>query len=683
MAGQYASFLSIVGVNHIVDSIHRIWDSEESASETYRTLLDLRPKKRGMEVLIQEMVAAVCSGVAFSRNPVKGTDEVIIEAVEGTSEALLQGGVTPHRWAIMDKTPVSDWPVLPTHILEEIVQTTRQVAAGLGYPVDLEWAYDGVSLWWLQVRPITSLRGLPIYSNRISREYLPGFVKPLVWSVNVPMINGAWVDLFESVVGPLSIDPLSLAKQFHYRAYFNMSGMGELFKKLGLPEDTLEQLLGIVPSSGKTPFGFRPKMLRHLPRLLLFLADIALLKLRLARWVKKMRSRFDTEQGRLMEAWTPLELVTWADEFLRWMREAAYFRILTVMLHFAIGQLGRRAIRKGLSGEISDLELDDPRLGTYDPQVGLRRLSDSFFELPSHIRKQAKTLAYWDFFNLAGTEVLHRELEVFLKIFGDISESGNDFSTAPWREDPTAILRFLSARGKDIPAAEKRSSGRILDRKTTRWARRVTRRRVDRERVGAVFLQGFYLLHVWALQLGQVFTERGVLDSAYDVFYLKIDELRTLARGEITDKMAAALVNQRKSEIEEAKKVSLPDMILGDYVKERVKKKLSSNVLSGIPTSRGVYKGPARVIRSMDEFGILRDGDVLVVPFSDVAWTPLFARAGAIVAEAGGMLSHSSIVAREFGKPAVVSVLDACSLLAGTHVRVNGHEGTVTILDGP
>jgi len=102
--------------------------------------------------------------------------------------------------------------------------------------------------------------------------------------------------------------------------------------------------------------------------------------------------------------------------------------------------------------------------------------------------------------------------------------------------------------------------------------------------------------------------------------------------------------------------------------------------LRGIGTSRGVFEGTARAIRSMDDFGSLRDEEVLVVPFSDMAWTPLFARAGAVVAEAGGLLSHSSIVAREKGIPAVVSVPNACALLDGREVRVDGLQGTVKLL---
>ena len=72
-------------------------------------------------------------------------------------------------------------------------------------------------------------------------------------------------------------------------------------------------------------------------------------------------------------------------------------------------------------------------------------------------------------------------------------------------------------------------------------------------------------------------------------------------------------------------------------------------------------------------------GDVLVVPYSDVGWTPLFARAGGVIAESGGMLSHSSIIAREYHIPAVVSVAGATLLRDNTLVTVDGYKGEVLI----
>ena len=105
--------------------------------------------------------------------------------------------------------------------------------------------------------------------------------------------------------------------------------------------------------------------------------------------------------------------------------------------------------------------------------------------------------------------------------------------------------------------------------------------------------------------------------------------------------------------------------------------------MKGIPTSKGFFKGRVRVIRGVNDFERLRDGDVLVIPYSDVGWTPLFTKAGAIIAEAGGFLSHSSIIAREYEIPAVVSVQGACQLKDGTLVTVDGYQGDITIHQTP
>jgi pyruvate,water dikinase len=85
------------------------------------------------------------------------------------------------------------------------------------------------------------------------------------------------------------------------------------------------------------------------------------------------------------------------------------------------------------------------------------------------------------------------------------------------------------------------------------------------------------------------------------------------------------------------------------------------------------------VIQGIQEFGKLKQGDVLVIPYSDVGWAPLFTKAGAVIAESGGMLSHSSIVAREYDIPAVVSVAGACHLRDNTLVSVDGYKGEIIV----
>jgi phosphohistidine swiveling domain-containing protein len=84
-------------------------------------------------------------------------------------------------------------------------------------------------------------------------------------------------------------------------------------------------------------------------------------------------------------------------------------------------------------------------------------------------------------------------------------------------------------------------------------------------------------------------------------------------------------------------------------------------------------------VHGLRDFDKLQPGDVLVIPFSDVGWTPLFTKAGAVIAESGGILSHSSIVAREYNIPAVVSVPGACQLADDTIVTVDGYRGEIVI----
>ena len=137
-------------------------------------------------------------------------------------------------------------------------------------------------------------------------------------------------------------------------------------------------------------------------------------------------------------------------------------------------------------------------------------------------------------------------------------------------------------------------------------------------------------------------------------------------------------VLERKEEINKHRDIDdLPTIIYGDDPPPIGSH--TQNKLKGTPTSKGFYKGPIRVVRGIEDFHKLMDGDILAIPYSDVGWTPLFSKAGAIIAESGGFLSHSSIIAREYGIPAIVSVPGACRLKDGTTVTVDAYQGDVII----
>jgi pyruvate,water dikinase len=104
-------------------------------------------------------------------------------------------------------------------------------------------------------------------------------------------------------------------------------------------------------------------------------------------------------------------------------------------------------------------------------------------------------------------------------------------------------------------------------------------------------------------------------------------------------------------------------------------------LLRGTPGSPGVAEGPVRIIRDGSEFGKLRSGEVLVAPYTNPAWTPLFQRAAAVVVDGGGAASHAAIVAREYGIPAVMGTSEGTQKLTdGQRVMVDGDQGRVVLL---
>jgi phosphoenolpyruvate synthase/pyruvate phosphate dikinase len=125
----------------------------------------------------------------------------------------------------------------------------------------------------------------------------------------------------------------------------------------------------------------------------------------------------------------------------------------------------------------------------------------------------------------------------------------------------------------------------------------------------------------------------------------------------------------------------LPSIIVGDSLPPEIPVGKISKILRGVPASKGYCSGKIHLIKVIEDFPKAKEGDILVIPYSDVSWTPLFIRAKGVISESGGMLSHSSIMAREYGIPAVVSVPEAMNLIDGTLVALDGDKGEVLILE--
>ena len=685
-AGQFNSYLNIRGLDNVLAAVEQTNASRTDPVVTsYLNQNGFTGRDVKMAVIIQEMVNPVFSGVAFSRNPVTGFDEIIIEGIPGSGSALLQDGATPlrwvHKWGRWMAQP--DEVALDHAIVENLVLETRELARAFGRPVDLEWVFDGEHIYWLQIRPIAKLENINLYSNRISREVLPGIIKPLVWSVNIPGVNSAWCDLFTELIGPNDIDPHALAKAFYYRTYFNMGVIGQIFAALGMPAETLEMMMGLKGGEDRPRFKPGLGVLPHFPRLI----RLALDKLRFSRHVEpflqvnhEAYAEFDLDG---VADLSDQELLVDIDRLADLYREIAYFNIVVPLLAMGYETLLRRRLTAiEVTPEAFDLMSGMTEIQAYEPHVHLARLHTAFMQLEPQVQAEIRAADFDHFLNISGISRFQDEVIAFIHQFGHLSDSGNDFTSPPWREDKDFVLQLIT-NYRDLGEGQERVNRDdlvlgILERPLFNFAyHRARQFRYYREAVSSQYTYGYGLFRIYFLEIGRRFAERAIITEAEDIFYLYLDEVKqALSAGA----KAAALmpeVSRRRAEIAATTDVVLPDIIYGDQIPPMETLDQNLTRLTGVPTSRGYYRGPVKVIKSVAEFDRLDAGDVLVIPYSDVAWTPLFSRAGAVIAESGGMLSHSSIVAREYGLPAVVSVNNACRIPDGTIVTVDGLAGVV------
>ncbi len=682
-AGQFSTVLDVIGSNAVVEAVRTVLRSaSDPAAAAYRKRVgDDEPV--AMAVMVQRMVSPEVSGVAFSRNPMTGLNEIVIEAVRGRGDALVGEGVTPERWierwGAWDTRPEGE-AVLTEQLASRIAAETGRVADTFAAPVDLEWVWDGRELWWVQVRPITGLDHVSVYSNRISREVMPGMIKPLVWSVNVPVVNRAWIDLFGEVIGPNDLRPDQLAKQFAYRSYFDMGTIGEIFELLGMPRDGLEMLLGL-PSEGKPTFRPAAATMRHLPRMTATLVR----KLRYGRGltdeVERLRARFSDIAAVELPALSDSGLFRHAEELADVTTRAAYVNIVTPLLANGYTSMVRRSLsRRGLDPDELDLDLGRAS-NPYSPNPGLGRLGALIADCGPEAVEAVRARGVG-----ALPEHLVPELERFLEEYGHLSYSGNDFSVPPWSERPDAVLRMavdhteVTGTHRAVPwRAATRDLGPIAQR-SIRWLRGRASDFVDhREHVSFVYTYGYGLFRPIFLEVGRRLVERDILDSSDDVMFLELDELQAALLDGKKAPSPRDIVSLRVGEMTELEDVEMPETIFGDDFVPAGRGTLGLDRVTGVATSRGRHRGTLRVVNDIDDSSRVEPGDVIAIPFSDVGWTPLFARAGAVIAEAGGILSHSSIVAREYRIPCVVSVPQATRLPDGATVVVDGYTGTVTI----
>ena len=293
----------------------------------------------------------------------------------------------------------------------------------------------------------------------------------------------------------------------------------------------------------------------------------------------------------------------------------------------------------------------------------------------------------------------HPAVRDFLDQYGHRTVREIELGVPRWRDDPDHILRLLSSYAKQGAAAgdpERHfeegaaAAGQAVTAVTAAVHREkgmvralVIRVLLSRFRqlAGIREWHKFYLSKVLAtvrrvlLTVGADLVQEGWLDQAEDVFFLEFADLGP--GGDLRPLVA----RNRTAYERESRRPLAPPAITSDGEVSYGTPETREGMLTGTGASAGVHEGTVRIVYD-PQTGRLEPGEILVAPGTDPAWTPLFLTAGALIAETGGMMSHGSIVAREYGIPAVVGVPQATTLLrTGQRVRVDGGAGVVVLLD--
>ncbi len=289
----------------------------------------------------------------------------------------------------------------------------------------------------------------------------------------------------------------------------------------------------------------------------------------------------------------------------------------------------------------------------------------------------------------------------FLVKYGARGPSEIDASRPRWREDPSSLLQMVIGMTSQENAGAHRAHFDALTRKSAAaaaeipahvsWPKRGLVKRMLRvtrtlgplrDHHKFLMVQVLFEVKTVLVEIGNTLAKNGVIEAADDIWFLNMLEIRdALKEG----KPLASIVARRRQALALNAKRTPPRVVTSEGEIPRPNLSVDGapeGALIGSPASAGIVEGIAKVIKDPTTETI-SPGEILVAPFTDPGWTPLFVNASALVAEVGGLMTHGSVVAREYGIPAVVGVPEATNIIkTGDRLRVNGEAGYVEILTG-
>jgi rifampicin phosphotransferase len=728
-AGQQETELWVMGAEAVEHSIVRCWASLFTPQAIgYRARVGVAPEDVVIAVVVQRMVPAVAAGVAMTLEPVTGDrTQIFIESALGLGEGVVKGDVETDRFWIDKSTGAvgraeissqsrahrfdpqagavrildltsgeGDGPSISDPVARRIGELATIIEAAAGRPMDIEWALaaDG-NVHLVQGRPETVWSNRPTpasvsesqwraisgtnygsppnatWSTTNASEAVPGVQSPFGASIFEVHAERAFRETF-GVIGALSPDDARFTTDrsnriigFHYgRCALRVDLLCDWVDRIpgGNGEATAKDIFGCVPD------GYvRRRQIRHYPRVLSRM------------WVPfvKYPAIVETQRAQARRYWSET------------------LHRLPDLDADATRQLLIEAIP--LSGQCI-VDHTTLVMGAVQPAFEqLVKLANSAGVDPQRLMAghggHEETEVLVDLWECAKDRMSVAE---FLDRHGFHGPAEGDLLSVAWREDPSPVLRLIDAyralgeRDSPRAAAQRRIADResaerelvtrlpVYKRPIARLLIKLARRYVPMRGIGkGAFVQNFDVVRAAARHLGELLVADGVLGDRDDVFMLTADELMGTPAAGFRDTVAA-----RRDVYQTYRTFDVPAVWVGvpEPVVDEPEIDAAAESIDGVAASPGVIEAPVRVVRDPSTCEIV-PGEILVARDTDPGWASLMFVSAGLIADIGGVMSHTAVVARELGIPCVVSTGHAMRLLrTGDVVRLDGGKGRVQIV---
>lgn len=708
-AGQFETVLGVRPGDALEDALRTCWASAFSArARAYRQDHAGRLKGPRMAVVVQTMVQPKAAGVVFTINPATGAwTEMTVEAAWGLGEAVVSGQVLPdfHRVRRPRRLPpglrrfrrlaarlrlvelerevnrqdhclrigaqggveqvevpaeLRDMPKLRPGEVARLCRMALRIEAHLGRPQDVEWALDHEGAFHiLQTRPVTRAKAVRpanevVWTRRFVGERWTEPATPLGWSLVRRELDWliAYPETSRRFLGG------GAPTRLHRSApYLNSTVFRHLaFKLPGAPPPRF--MIELLPPSEEAGWLRRR-------------AAAPDLKV----YASIFRTTFKEQRWRRFR-WNPLR--NWAhwDTFAEGL--PARIAALPPVRHArARAEAAQALARDYIKIHVCSLLFANIGYELVAARVAATCAPGLVDRVLRPLRPSATVLAHHDLWRHAQCALT---LDEVLQAHGRRAPSSWEIFSPRWREQPGILQPLVAAVAQcGDPLVEARASIAEADaamvelppelRPGVRLVRRYLQLRED-QRVAFEAI-------TWAWKEAWLALE---IETDLKLRFLDVEEADGLLAGRLERSFAQTLIERREHDyLEECAgwaRGDEPPAFLGELESMGA----HDQRMRGRGISVGVARGPARVAHTLADAQKLRAGEILVSRATDPGWTPLFRIAGGLVLEQGGMLSHGAVVAREYGLPAIVNVVDACRhIQTGQSITVDGGRGVVVL----